>query len=296
MKSKKRRPVKETDPNLWNNLTVIASYYPAKIAQKEYETTARDVVINTWTGTFPSGTAVADTPIDRESSVSKYIDYIIDNYKSVAEFIRKDFALRIASNTSLLLISKKQSILFSKVQRAGLDRVPLEKLESPPKTKNLFLLEAYTRRRAIFSLLKVCTEIDLKLLKSNSKLKDSLLKNPQKENSAFNKAVRIEPCFLQTKIGNTVIHDLDLWDKKNIRGLGIALNPKGKMKINSEHETSKHTSLLQMILFILNAIEPKISKLKDSELIELLKINGHYPRGDYDPDLFRKIRKPIFSK
>lgn len=218
------------------------------------------------------------------TAIPDKLNRILEEHRSLAEYLREDYKNRIGK--------------YKNNKTLPFDRIPLEKLVAPKWTAHAAILESYSRRRAINSLLTICAATKSDFAFSNKKFLESLRDSPHGQDSLFNKAIRIEPCLLQTRVGLSVLEWWPLWERSGIHSLGVALRPKGKSKIEDDFEVSTHTTLIKKALLLLQILASEATqKLTDEELFELLSTGKHgLSPKNYGLNAFGKLRRAVFLK
>ncbi len=175
-----------------------------------------------------------------------------------------------------------------------MDMIPysLYGMPAPPKSQKSIDAYIYCLRKIVWVLTRLCAENPVMCL-DNKKLKDWFWKIPTSNNSNFYKAVRIEPCLLQTDLGFEIVKTISFWNKEEAYALATAIKPTKKRSSDSFTQTNK--LILTQILILIYCLHPKSSKLKDRELLEILKTNKYAPRS-FTEESFRKIRETVFKK
>lgn len=291
------KDIKTQNPTLWRSLNSTLSFYPFKISLDEQDTIYPGYLKGGLTviSKFKSGAPIAEQNRINDyhaSCVPILIDRILKNYKSVAEYVSITHTERLSSKASNHIDGDEEL----EIERTRFDRVPIGTLELPPVKTSPPLIEAYIRRRAIFSLLEICLLVGPECFWSNKKFISRLSSKPQLKNSNFLKALRIEPCFLQTEFGISIIKNFTLWNRTDTDSIGTALKPQKNAKFKNQFIASKADSYVSKAILILTAIHPELKKLKNRELARLLSEHPNkYLSSKADLDSLRKLRKSLIN-
>lgn len=296
--------IKETRSSLWNRLNEVLWNFPLKIEQNEEDLNGQ------WGNCIKGGFCYSSTfehfkndsnradlsEGEPDPNISTALIYryneIFDCYGSISEYVKTDYIKRFESKEGIDGVEGEGGQGVS----LPFDRVPLAYLRMPSLTTKVPVVEAYVRRRVISSLLSIAVEVGPDTFFDNERFHSAMHKKPQEINSNFFRAVRLEPCLIQTQLGFSVLSQLRLWDRSDLRPLGVALTPEGKAEITPDMDTSSHTETLQKALMVLGAIEPEVSLLKDREFCDLFSgpQHGYWPQG-YNLEAFTKLRTKVFK-
>lgn len=291
------KDIKKQNPTLWKSLNSTLSFFPFKVELDEQDTNSGGYLKGGFSvvSKFKNGASVADQ--DRvtdyhTSTIPILIDRILTEFKSIAEYISFTHNERLNSKPFNHIDGNEE--LETELTR--FDRVPIGTLELPPVKASPPIIEAYIRRRTIFSLLEICLIIGSECFWSNKKLIRRLSSKPQTKNSNFLKALRVEPCLLQTEFGIAIIKNFTLWNRVDTDSIGTALKPQKNAKFKNQLSATKADSFASKAILILTAIHPQLKKLKNRELAMLLSEHPNkYISPKADLDSLRQLRKKLLN-
>ncbi len=284
------------------NLALVLAKFPLRLSpdEEKYEGLAykndRPLTV-----TFDSGSPIQrwpSNPRNLAAAIPSHIEEAIKEHDSIRNFVfklvsdRKNAELRSAINRKNYKPLKHTEY---ETRFKSFDTIPLAELPPTRTNINPARLEAYLRRRVIFSLTKICA-IEPKIYFDNKLFLKWINLEPSNPKSNYYKALQIEPCLLQTEIGTRILRTgISFWNKEQSQALSIALKTRNVAEKKGRITNETITAQLTQTLLMIETFYPDAFELTDMELQSILIKHRVLPKV-IDDKRFGEIRRLIHRK